>query len=157
MEDDESLASVPTLNSILDSMAFTRDLGVLVEAVDRGECTSKVPFKPELERLGGIVAGHIYMTAADVAFWLAIATRLGADHSAVTTYLTTSFLQSARQEPVWCTARILRLGRRQAYGVAECHNASGTLFTPHRDIRPLSRQRGQRTVEQARLPAVVTG
>ena len=131
MEENQSLVSLPAIQSILEKMTFTRDLGVRVEVVDCDSCTLKVPFKPELERLGGIVAGHIYMTAADVAFWIAIASRLGADHNAVTANLATTFLKSARKEAVWCSARILRLGRRQAYGVAECHDGSGTLFTHH--------------------------
>lgn len=131
MEERQSLVSLPTLQSLLDSVAFTRDMGLRVEAVERDRCTLKVPFQPELERPGGIVAGHIYMTTADVAFWLAIMTRLGVDNNAVTAHLTTSFLQPARKESVWCSARILRLGQRQAYGVAECHNGSGNLFSHH--------------------------
>ena len=71
------------------------------------------------------------MTAADVAFWLAIMTRLGMEHDSVTAHLTTSFLTSARSESVWCTATLLRLGRRQVYGIAECHDGAGKMFTHH--------------------------
>ena len=36
-----------------------------------------VPFRREWERPGGIVSGIVFMTAADVAMWLAIKTQSG--------------------------------------------------------------------------------
>ena len=38
---------------------------------------------------------------------------------------------SARRETVYCTARVLKLGKRVIYGVAECHDRAGKLFTHH--------------------------
>ena len=35
------------------------------------------------------------------------------------------------REHVYCTARILKAGRRRIYGTAECHNRAGRLFTHH--------------------------
>jgi acyl-coenzyme A thioesterase PaaI-like protein len=71
------------------------------------------------------------MTAADVAMWLAIKTRRGLDDPSVTVSMHTSFVESARNEPITCTARVLRLGARLCHGSAECFSESGALLTHH--------------------------
>lgn len=108
------------LNALLDAHAFTRRQGLRVVAVGDGECEIEVPYRPENDRPGGVVSGQVYMHAADVAFWLAIKTRLGLDDASVTSSMTTAFLGSARREPLRCRARVLKLGRRLVYGSAEC-------------------------------------
>ena len=49
----------------------------------------------------------------------------------MTAELNTAFLNAARRETVYCTARVLKLGKRVIYGVAECHDRAGKLFTHH--------------------------
>ena len=90
-----------------------------------------VPFQPLFERPGGIVGGQVFMAAADVAMWLAIMTRLGASDGSVTAGMTSAFLDAARHEPFRCTARIVKLGRRLVYGVAESVSGSGRLLAHH--------------------------
>ena len=77
------------------------------------------------------MAGQVFMAAADVAMWLAIMTRLGPGDGSVTAEMKTNFLGSAKQEDFLCHAKILKLGRRLIYGVAECTNREGKLFTHH--------------------------
>ena len=96
-----------------------------------GECVLAVPFDPGLERPGGIVSGMTLMGAADVAMWLAIMTLRGSDEHWVTSDMKTAFLRGARREDISCTARVLRLGRRSAYGTAECHGAVSGLVAHH--------------------------
>src|SRR5918912_3561521 len=91
----------------LGRAAFARVYRFRLRSFAEGECEIEVPFKPDLERPGGIVAGTAYMTAADVAFWLAIVTRLGAEGEAtVTSQMTTAFLSSVRGEPFIARARV---------------------------------------------------
>jgi acyl-coenzyme A thioesterase PaaI-like protein len=40
-------------------------------------------------------------------------------------------LNAAREEDILCHAKILKLGRRLVYGVAECTNLEGKLLTHH--------------------------
>jgi acyl-coenzyme A thioesterase PaaI-like protein len=40
-------------------------------------------------------------------------------------------LKSGRQEDFHCTARVLKLGGRSAYGTAECHGANSGLLAHH--------------------------
>ncbi len=118
------------LDALLDAHEFTSRLGLRVLSLGDGACELTVPYRPEHDRPGGIVSGQVYMHAADVAFWLAIKTRLGLEDASVTSSMTTAFLGSARQEPLRCRASVLKLGRRLIYGSAECH-AGGRAVTHH--------------------------
>jgi len=112
--------STADLNALLDAHEFTRGHGLRVVALGDGVCEVEVPYRPENDRPGGLVSGHVYMHAADVAFWLAIKTRLGLDDASVTSSMTTAFLGSARAVPLRCRAQVLKLGRRLIYGSAGC-------------------------------------
>jgi acyl-coenzyme A thioesterase PaaI-like protein len=121
---------VAELNRLLQAHSFTRDIGFEVIAAGDGICELAVPYLPQYDRPGGIVSGQVYMHAADVAFWLAMKTRLGLDDGSVTSSMTTAFLGSARQEGFTCRARLLKVGRRLVYGDAEC-TASDRPLTHH--------------------------
>jgi uncharacterized protein (TIGR00369 family) len=119
------------LQSLLRGAAFVSGYGFkLVKASDEA-CTIAMPFRRAMERPGGTVNGPAFMTAADCAMWIAIKHRLGMKHDAVTYELNTAFLNAARRETVYCTARILKLGKRMIYGTAECHDGKGRLFSHH--------------------------
>jgi len=119
------------LVQLLSEVPFTRSYGFRLQSIGDGECALSVPFQPMFERPGGIVSGQVFMAAADVAMWLAIMTRLGKNDGAVTSEMKTNFLKAAKQEGFVCRARILKLGRRLIYGVAECVAGDGNLLTHH--------------------------
>jgi uncharacterized protein (TIGR00369 family) len=124
--------SAHQLEQVLERAAFARPFGFRLRSFDDGECVIEVPFSPELERPGGIVAGTAYMTAADVVFWLAIVTRHGLEaETAVTSQMTTAFLAPARNEAFLARGRVLNEGRRLVYGEAECTAVDGRLLTHH--------------------------
>src|SRR5207249_5302572 len=124
-------ATEAELRRILEEVAFTRSYGCKLEAIDDGQCTQVVPFQAAFERPGGLVSGQVYMAAADVAMWLAIMPRLGSRDGWVTAGMTSALLGAARREPFRCTARIVKLGRRLVYGVAECVGDAGRLLAHH--------------------------
>jgi len=115
----------------LSGSAFAKIYKFRLHSFGNGECTLLMPFQESIERPGGIVAGSVFMTAADVAMWLAIMTLLGKDAMTVTTELNTAFLNSAKREDIKCTAKILKLGKSLIYGVAECNDMAGRLLTHH--------------------------
>ena len=90
-----------------------------------------MPFSRAIMRPGGIVSGPALMAAADATMWMAVLTRLGARDGSVTSTMTTTFLRAGQREPVRCEARVLRLGRRLVYGVAECTGRDGALLSHH--------------------------
>ena len=111
--------------------AFTKPYGFVVSEIAPGSCTLQVPHLPHFERPGGIVSGQVFMTAADVAMWLAIKTLRGIEDPSVTSHMQTQFLNSARSEEFACKAVVLSLGRRTAFGVAECLSPGGQLLAHH--------------------------
>ena len=119
------------LQKLLNRSRFLRPYGFRVVRANQAECTLELPHKPALERPGGIINGPALMAAADCAMWLAIKARIGVDNDALTSELNTAFLSPAKGEHVYCTARILKMGKRRIYGVAECHGKKGNLFSHH--------------------------
>ena len=119
------------LQKLLDRSRFVRHYGFRVVRSGHDGCTIELPHKPLLERPGGIINGPALMAAADCAMWLAIKARVGIERDALTSELNTTFLAPAMGEHVYCTAQILKFGRRRIFGVAQCHGKSGTLFSHH--------------------------
>jgi acyl-coenzyme A thioesterase PaaI-like protein len=119
------------LNAVLDRTPFLKPYGFAVESCAEAECVLHVPFSPALERPGGIVSGMTLMGAADVAMWLAIMTLRGTDEHWVTSDMKTAFLRSGRSEDFMCTARVLKIGKRSAYGTAECTGKTSGLLAHH--------------------------
>jgi uncharacterized protein (TIGR00369 family) len=123
--------SVNELKQLLNDVAFTRNFGFVLHKIADGRCSIDVAFQETFERPGGIVSGQVFMAAADVAMWLAIKTKLGLADSSVTAEMKTNFLGSAKRAGFRCTAKVLKLGRRLIYGVAECVDQNGKLLTHH--------------------------
>jgi uncharacterized protein (TIGR00369 family) len=119
------------LKNILAQTAFGRLYNFQLVSHGEGECTIKVPFSKDIERPGGIVAGPVYFACVDVAMWLAIMTKLGIEVQTVTTELNSTFLSSAKEEDVIGHATVLKLGKTQIFGTAECRTNSGKLLTYH--------------------------
>ena len=124
-------AGKAALQRLLGRSRFVGGYGLKIVSVSDAECTIAMPFRRALERPGGTVNGPAFMAAADCAMWLAIKRHIGLEHDAVTSELNTAFLNAARRETVYCTARVLKLGKRIIYGTAECHDRRGRLFTHH--------------------------
>jgi uncharacterized protein (TIGR00369 family) len=129
--DTELACNIEDLTQVLANSAFIKPYGLFVQSCTPGECTVTVPYASSLERPGGIVSGIVIMGAADVAMWLAIMSRRGTTERWVTTNMTTAFLRSARATDIQCTARLLKLGKRTAYGTAECRDVDGNLLAHH--------------------------
>jgi len=123
--------SKTALQKLLGRSRFVSGYGLKIVSVSDAECTIAMPFRKAFERPGGTVNGPAFMAAADCAMWLAIKRHIGIEHDAVTSELNTAFLNAARRETVYCTARVLKLGKRIIYGTAEWHDRRGKLFTHH--------------------------
>lgn len=125
------VAGKAELQRMLDREVFLRPWKFRVKSIGEEACVIALPNRPELERPGGIVNGPALVAAADVAMWVAIKARLGLEHDALTSDLNTVFLAPARAKTVYCTARILKAGRRRFFGTAVCHDAKGRRFSHH--------------------------
>jgi uncharacterized protein (TIGR00369 family) len=124
-------ATRASLQKVLDRSRFVRHYGFRVAKVGADLCMIELPHRPLLERPGGIINGPALMAAADCAMWMAIKAKMGVEYDALTSELNTAFLAPAKGGHVYCTAKILKLGRRRIYGTAECHAKDGKLFSHH--------------------------
>jgi len=118
----------------LASAAFNAYFAFRLHDFGAGQCTIKVPFRDEFERPGGAICGPVFMAAADVAIWFAVATLRGTSERWVTADLKTAFLRATSRETFTCAARVLKIGRQLAYVVAECARQDGTPLTHHTSI-----------------------
>jgi|SRR5271154_1521942 len=123
--------SAKALQQLLNATPFNRFYRFRVESAGRGSCVIRTPYRIELARPDGIVAGISFIAAADVAMWLAIATRIGIQERAVTVEMKTNFLRSARKESFFCRARVMKLGRQLVYGTAECYTPARGILSHH--------------------------
>jgi len=123
--------SKQALQKLLNATPFNRIYRFRVITASRGSCVIRTPYRPEFARPDGIVAGIIFIAAADVAMWLAIATHIGTHERAVTVEMKTNFLRSARREGFLCRARVMKLGRQIVYGTAECYTPARGLLSHH--------------------------
>ncbi len=119
------------LQRLLDGARFLNPWRFRVMKADGDQCVVALKNRPALERPGGIVNGPALVAAADVAMWIAIKSRLGMAHDALTSELNTVFLAPAKAKTVYCTARIVKAGARRFFGTAECHDKAGKLFAHH--------------------------
>ena len=123
--------NVKQLRHVLATADFAQLYRFELDHFAVGECTLRIPYQDSFQRPGGIVAGPVFMAAADIAVWLAIMTLLGDHVTAVTTELNTRFLSSAKREDFTCHGSILKTGRRLIHAVAECRTLQGKLLTHH--------------------------
>jgi len=127
----EALIGVDVAQQMIDQSPFGRWWGYRVEEVGAGTARLLLPFQPGFERPGGVLQGGCAMTLADVAFWIAGMTVIGADPSALTLQMSSTFLRPATLGDLRSEARILRAGRRILYGEASVTDVRGNLLTHH--------------------------
>lgn len=115
----------------VDGSPFGPWWGLVVEEVGDRTASVRVPYRPELLRLGGVLHGGCTMVAADVAVWVAIIATVEGGERAVTVNLTTDYLAPARTDIV-STATLIKVGRRLVVASADSRTLDGTLVAVHR-------------------------
>ena len=91
-------------------------MGVTVETVGDGTVRLRLPYRDDFVRPGGTVTGPALFALADVALYGAVLSLIGRVELAVTTSMTVNFLRRPAAVAVAAEARVLKLGKRLAYG-----------------------------------------
>lgn len=97
-------------------LPWAMDMGFEVTEIGRGSCTVRLPYRDQFVRPGGTVAGPALMSLADFAMFVAVMSVIGRIEQAVTTNLTCNFLRRPRPLTVIGHGKMLKVGRRLAYG-----------------------------------------
>ena len=114
-----------------EALPWAVDMGMAVETLGQGGCRVRLPYRDRFVRPGGTVAGPALMGLADFAMYVAVLTAVGRIELAVTTNLTCNFLRRPKPVDVIGEAKLLKLGKRLAYGEV-------TLFSEGDDGGPVA-------------------
>src|SRR5438477_7623537 len=90
-----------------------------IEKLADRELVLRMPFRPDLVRAGGTIAGPAMMALADTAAYFLTLACVGARPEMATANLDIHFLVRPKPVDILATARMLRLGRRLAVSVVE--------------------------------------
>lgn len=108
---------------VADQAPFVQALGITCEELGNGYAVARLKADPRWMRPGNIVFGGGLMTLADVAIYYAILGQIGLQAMAVTNELKMNFLRPATGGDILARAKVLKLGRRIAYGEIRLHMA----------------------------------
>ena len=106
-------------------------LGLRVEGCEGGEARLRLPFSPELVRVGGTICGQALMAAADTAMVIAISSALEGFRPMATVSQNTSFLRPISGADVEIVARVLKPGRTLVFGEIEMRAAGDERLSAH--------------------------
>ena len=99
-----------------EALPWVGILGLSVEEIGVGTCRVRMPAKDEFLRPGGTVSGPALMSLADYAMYVAVLSAIGRVELAVTINLTANFLRRPRPGAIIGECRLIKLGKRLAYG-----------------------------------------
>jgi uncharacterized protein (TIGR00369 family) len=116
MSGDSRIAAADFEALVRESVPLVGSQGVRVTAMGAGTASLLLPFREDFLRPGGTVTGPALFGLADVALYGAVLSLIGRVELAVTTSMTINFLRRPAPAAITAEARILKLGKRLAYG-----------------------------------------
>ncbi len=101
---------------VREQVPLVRDYNLRVDFLGDGRIDVFMPYRDDFVRPGGTITGPALFSLADLALYGAVMSRLGRVELAVTTSITINFLRRPAPVGVHAEGRLLKLGRRLAYG-----------------------------------------
>lgn len=119
----ESAVSLAEFQTFIDeALPSMKQMGIAAEHLELDLAVVRFTFNEAWIRPGGdIVSGPVLMAIADLAVFAAIFTRAGVVPLAVTNELKMNFLRPAIGRDVLGRGRLVKLGRRVAFGTVELY------------------------------------
>lgn len=87
-----------------------------VQSLDKGRTRVRLPFRSDFVRAGGTVSGPALMMLADYALYAVVMSVAELGEGAVTSNLNMTFLRRPLAVDVIAEGRLIRCGKRLAYG-----------------------------------------
>jgi uncharacterized protein (TIGR00369 family) len=101
---------------IREGVPLVGNMGVVIDSLGEGTIRVQLPYRADFVRPGGTVMGPVLFALADVALYGAVLSLIGRVELAVTTSMTINFLRRPAPGAVTAEGRVLKLGKRLAYG-----------------------------------------
>ena len=115
--DGPSAITLEAFNALIrEELPFAWEQGFRVERLVAGAARVRLPVDQAHLRPGGTVSGPAMMGLADYTMYAVVLSRIGAQKMAVTTSLNANFLRRPAPRDLIADGRLLKLGRRLAYG-----------------------------------------
>lgn len=112
-----SAITIEVFNDLIrEELPFAWEQGFRVERLVAGGATVRLPIDQAHLRPGGTVSGPAMMGLADYTMYAVVLSRIGRQKMAVTTNLNANFLRRPSPKDLIAEGRLLKLGRRLAYG-----------------------------------------
>jgi len=110
-----SKISVEAFNAIIVSeLPFAEATGVYLRAVESGRAEMVLPYRENLTRPGGTIAGPFMMLLADVCMYAVVLSEIGAVKLAVTTSLNINFVRKPANTDLIGVGSVIKMGKRLA-------------------------------------------
>jgi uncharacterized protein (TIGR00369 family) len=116
------------------SLPFAEAMGVEAVEIEHGRARFRLPYRADFLRPGGTIGGPMLMGLADVAMYAVVLSAIGRQELAVTSSLTMNFLRKPGPASVIAEGRLLRLGRRLAFGEVELFTEGDPEMVAHATI-----------------------
>jgi uncharacterized protein (TIGR00369 family) len=106
-------------------------MGVEMVEIGEGAATARLPFRADFLRPGGTISGPMLMGLADLVMYAAVLSKAGRVELAVTTSLTINFLRKPAPAAILAHGKLLKFGRRLAYGEVELFTEGDSEMVAH--------------------------
>jgi len=124
----ESRISIEEFRRLTEAeLPLAATLGMRVETMAAGRVSARLPYGAQHLRPGGTIAGPSLMALADYTMYAVVLSLMGRVDQAVTVNLNINFLSRPEQRDIVADGRIVKLGKRLAFGEV-------TLYSEGRDV-----------------------
>jgi uncharacterized protein (TIGR00369 family) len=113
-----------------ESLPWALMMGFEITGIGKGSCRVRLPQRDEFLRPGGTINGPVLMSLADFGMYVAVLSRIGRVEMAVTTSLNCNFLRRPKPGAVIADCRLLKLGKRLAYGEVSLYSEGAEAEGP---------------------------
>ncbi|QJE74795.1 PaaI family thioesterase [Aerophototrophica crusticola] len=130
---------------MLEGLPQAKAMGVRVDVLEHGFCRARLPVTDFMIRPGGTISGPTLFAMADLALYGAVLSIIGAVPLAVTSQMSINFLRKPGLVDLIAESRILRAGKRLAFGDVTLYSdgdaepvahASGSYAIPSPKVAP---------------------
>ncbi len=109
--------TIEEINELCEqSLPWALMMGFEIAEIGKGTCRVRLPQRDDFLRPGGTVNGPVLMGLADYGMYVAVLSRIGRVEMAVTSSLNCNFLRRPKAGAVIADCRLIKLGKRLAYG-----------------------------------------
>ena len=124
--------TVERFNQIIrDELPLADEMGMLADSISHGKAILRLPFKDNMIRPGGTIAGPFMMALADVAMYAVALSVIGEVQLAVTTSFNINFLHRPLPADLIAQGKVLKAGKRLVVSEVEVHSEGNKEAVAH--------------------------